>query len=170
MPIARRFGGTSRYALSVGLRSIPRFAFGARANAIVTNLGRDAIEMHADRTTTPGGARGEELWRGPCTLVAGATIPYFGLGLKMFAFAGEREDVFQLRCGEPKIMEIMRNLPKVFRGDYFSDRVQDFLCDRVAIELDREVAIEAGGELLGRRSRVELALGTPVTVLSLASR
>ena len=168
VPVARRVGGTGRYALSVALRSIPRFAFAARANAIVTNLGRDAIEMHADRTSTASGASGDELWRGPCTLVAGATIPYFGLGLKMFAFTGTREDVFQLRCGEPRLLEIMRNLPAAFRGEYFSDRVRDFLCDRVAIELDREVAIEAGGELLGRRSRIELALGTPVTVLALA--
>jgi hypothetical protein len=41
------------------------------------------------------------------------------------------------------------------------------VCNRVAIELDRESPIEAGGELLGRRTRVELALGTPIEILSL---
>ena len=164
LPGARFVGGAARYALSVALRSVPRFALGTRPNAVVTNLGREALELASDGAGQP---RTGELWRGPCTLVAGSTIPYFGFGLKMFAFAGSRSDAFHLRCGEPGLFEIMRNTPAAFRGEYFSDRVHDFLCDRVAIELDRDAAIEAGGELLGRRSRVELALGTPVTVLAL---
>jgi len=167
LPGARFVGGAARYALSVALRSVPRFALGTRPNAVVTNLGRDAIEMTRDGATR---ARTGELWRGPCTLVAGATIPYFGFGLKMFAFAGTRSDAFHLRCGEPGLFEIMRSTPAAFRGEYFSDRVHDFTCDRVSIELDRESAIEAGGELLGRRSHVELALGTPITVLALGPR
>jgi diacylglycerol kinase family enzyme len=164
LPGARFVGGTARYALSVALRSVPRFALGTRPNAVVTNLGRDAIEM---TQAGAGRARGGELWRGPCTLVAGATIPYFGFGLKMFAFADSLRDAFHLRCGEPGLFEIMRSTPAAFRGEYFSANVHDFMCDKVAIELDREAAIEAGGELLGRRSRVELTLGTPVTVLAL---
>jgi hypothetical protein len=107
------------------------------------------------------------LWRGACTLIAGATIPFFGFGLKMFAFARERTDRFQLRCGDAGLAEIVRNTPAAFRGEYFSDRVRDFLCDRVAIELDVESPIEAGGELLGRRRRVELGLAAPVTLVAL---
>ena len=164
LPGARFVGGAARYALSVALRSVPRFALGTRPNAVVTNLGREALELASDGAGQP---RTGELWRGPCTLVAGSTIPYFGFGLKMFAFAETRSDAFHLRCGEPGLFEIMRKTPAAFRGEYFSDRVHDFLCDRVAIDLDREAAIEAGGELLGRRSRVELALGAPVTVLAL---
>jgi len=167
LPGARFVGGAARYALSVALRSVPRFALGTRPNAIVTNLGRDATELSSAGT---GRTRSGELWRGPCTLVAGSTIPYFGFGLKMFAFAESRSDAFHLRCGEPGLFEIMRNTPAAFRGEYFSDNVRDFMCDRVAIELDREAAIEAGGELLGRHARVELALGAPITVLQLASR
>jgi diacylglycerol kinase family enzyme len=169
LPGARFVGGAARYALSVALRSVPRFAFGTRPNAVVTNLGRDAIELAGPSDGT-GRARTGELWRGPCTLVAGSTIPYFGFGLKMFAFAESRSDAFHLRCGEPGLFEIMRNTPAAFRGEYFSENVRDFMCDRVVIELDREAAIEAGGELLGRRSRVELALGTPITVLALQER
>jgi hypothetical protein len=61
----------------------------------------------------------------------------------------------------------MRNTPAAFRGEYFSENVTDFLCDRVSIELDQETAIEAGGELLGRRDRVELAMSAPITVVAL---
>lgn len=167
VPIARGMGSGARYALSAALRSIPRFALGTRPGVVVTNLGAPAIELAASGAAVREVATGAELWRGSCTMVAGATIPYFGHRMKMFAFAGARRDRFQLRCGDPGLGEIMRSIRPAFRGEYFSDRVQDFSCDRVRIELDRESAIEAGGELLGRRRRVELRLAPPVTMIAL---
>ena len=168
LPGGRRLvGAGARYALSVALRSLPRFAIGERALATVTNLGAPAIELARGGPTGREVARGERLWAGACTLVAGATIPFFGFGLRMFPFAGVRADRFQLRCGDAGLLEIARNTPAAFRGDYFSDRVCDFLCDRVEIAFDRDTAIEAGGELLGRERRVELALGAPMTLATL---
>lgn len=168
VPGARRLiGGGARYALSVALRSLPRFARGARAGAVVTNLGAPAIEM---ARTGPTGRRvgtGEVLWAGACTLIAGATIPSFGFGLRMFAFATARPDRFQLRCGDAGLVEIVRRTPAAFRGEYFSAHVHDFLCERVAIELDAESPVEAGGELLARCRRVELGLAAPVMLVAL---
>jgi diacylglycerol kinase family enzyme len=168
VPVARRFiGGASRYALAVALRSVPRFATGARPNAVVINRGAPAIEMGRIGPTGRQEPPGTVLWRGACTLVAGATIPFFGFGLKMFAFATTRHDKFHLRCGDAGLFEIMRSTPAAFRGEYFSDHVTDYLCDKVSIELDRETAIEAGGELLGRRNHVELAMSAPITMVAL---
>jgi diacylglycerol kinase family enzyme len=168
VPIARRLmPSATRYALAVALRSVPRFAVGARPHATVTNLGTPAIEMRRTGPTGREESAGQTLWTGACTLVAGATIPFFGFGLKMFAFATTRQDKFHLRCGDAGLFEIMRNTPAAFRGEYFSEHVTDFLCDRVAIELDQETAVEAGGELLGRRSRVELAMCAPITLVAL---
>jgi diacylglycerol kinase family enzyme len=168
VPGARRFvGGAARYALTVALRSVPRFARGTRANAVVTNLGAPAIEMARTGPTGRQLAPGEVLWRGACTLVAGATIPFFGFGLKMFAFTHARRDRFHLRCGDAGLLEILRSTPAAFRGKYFSDRVTDFLCDRVAIDLDAEAPVEAGGELLGRHRHVELGLAAPVMLVAL---
>ncbi|MEO8705152.1 MAG: diacylglycerol kinase family protein [Kofleriaceae bacterium] len=170
IPGGKRFvGGVARYVLSVGLRTIPRVAAsgGARPNATVTNLGAPALEM------TKLGPSGREIpsntimWKGAMTLVAGSTIPFFGFGLKMFAFAETHAGRFQLRCGDVGLAEMLRSVPAVFRGEYFSDNVQDFLVDRVRIELDTEAAIEAGGELLGRRRMVEFGLGRPATFATL---
>lgn len=169
VPGARRLvGGATRYALSVALRSVPRFATGARPHATVTNLGAPAIEMARGGPTGRTIPTGAVMWTGACTLVAGATIPFFGFGLKMFAFAGTHAGRFHLRCGDVGLFEIVRNTPAAFRGEYFSSHVRDFLCERVAIELDTESAIEAGGELLGRRRHTELAIGPPVTLVTLA--
>lgn len=168
VPGARRFvGGATRYALSVATRSIPRFATTKRPTATVTNLGSPAIEMARDGATGKTIAKGSTVWNGAVTLVAGATIPFFGFGLKMFAFAGTHAGKFHLRCGDVGLLEILRNTPAAFRGEYFSENVRDFLCDRVAIDLDVDTAIEAGGELLGRRRRIELAIGAPVTLVAL---
>jgi diacylglycerol kinase family enzyme len=166
--VRRVIGGGSRYALAVALRSVPRFATGERARVTVTNLGSAAIAMGKRGATGARVPAGQVLWAGACTLVAGATIPYFGFGLKMFTFAGTHPGKFHLRCGDAGLFEILRNTPAAFRGDYFSDHVTDFLCDRVGIELDRETAIEAGGELLGRRRTLELALAPPVTLVALS--
>ena len=168
MPGAKRFvGGAARYALSVALRSVPRFARRTRPHAAIKNLGAPAIEMSRTGPTGRQLAAGEVVWRGACTLIAGATIPFFGFGLKMFAFTNVRRDRFHLRCGDAGLFEIVRNTPAAFRGEYFSAHVCDFLCDRVAIELDTEAPIEAGGELLGHHRHVELGLAAPVTLVAL---
>jgi hypothetical protein len=170
VPIARRLlGGTSRYALSVALRSMPRFVTQTRPHVVVTNAGAPAIEMSKHGATGRTIVRGATIWEGACTLAAGATIPFFGFGLKMFSFAAARPNTFQLRCGDAGLLEILTRAPAAFRGDYFSEHVADFLCDRVIVELETDAAIEAGGELLGRHRRVELALGEPATIISLAS-
>jgi diacylglycerol kinase family enzyme len=168
VPIARSLmGGTTRYALAVALRSVPRFATGGRPNAVVTNAGAPAIQMQRSGPTGREQPAGQVLWTGACTLIAGATIPFFGFGLKMFAFATARHDKFHLRCGDAGLFEIMRNTPAAFRGEYFSDHVTDYLCDKVSIALDQDTAIEAGGELLGRRNHVELAMSAPITMVAL---
>lgn len=168
VPGARQLvGGAARYALSVALRSLPRFARGVRAQAVVTNRGAPAIEMARGGPTGREVAAGAVLWQGACTLIAGATIPFFGFGLQMFPFAGTRGDRFHLRCGDAGLLEILRSTPAAFRGDYFSDRIRDFLCERVEIELDTDVPIEAGGELFERRRHVEISLAAPVTLVAL---
>jgi diacylglycerol kinase family enzyme len=164
VPGGRLLGGAARYALSVPLRSLPRFALGDRATATVTNRGARALELARHGATgreLPGGAI---IWTGRVTLVAGATIPFFGFGLKMFPFAAARPDRFQLRCGDPGVLGILRGTPAAFRGRYFADGVRDFLCDHVQIDVDREVALEAGGELLGRHRSIALRLGRPATI------
>ena len=168
VPLARRLlGGTGRYALSRALRSMPRGAAATRPRVTVTNLGAPAIEMARGGPTGRSIPAGTVLWEGACTLAAGATIPFFGFGMRMFSFATTRVDRFQLRCGDAGLFEMLRHTPAAFRGDYFSEHVSDFLCDRVAIELDAEAAVEAGGELLGRHRRIELGLGAAATIIAL---
>jgi diacylglycerol kinase family enzyme len=167
VPIARDvLGARARYVASIALVSAPRIALRARPRVVVRNLGAPAIEMGADRAPTGREiAKGDVLWDGTCTMASAATIPYFGFGLQMFPFAQARRDRFHLRAADSGVGEIVRSTPAAFRGRYFSDHVHDFLVDHVALELDAEVPVEAGGELLGRHARIELRLASPVRVL-----
>jgi diacylglycerol kinase family enzyme len=168
VPGGRLVGGAARYAVSVALRSMPRFATTTRPTATITNVGSPAIEMTKRGPSGRTIPNNVVMWKGQVTLVAAATIPFFGFGLKMFAFANAQPGRFHLRCGDVGLLEIVRNTPAAFRGEYFSDNVRDFLCDRVQIELDGETAIEAGGELLGRRTQLEIGLGRPATLATLS--
>lgn len=163
IPIARRLVGEAPIsALSIARSSVQRLAAPSRVHAVISNVGSPAIELKRGGAAGREIAAGEVLWTGACTLVAGSTTPYFGFGLKPFAFAGAREDCFHLRCGDAGLLELLRGAPAAFRGEHFSERIRDFLCDHVQIQLDAEVPVEAGGELLGRRRRLDLALGEPV--------
>src|SRR5690606_4842574 len=114
-------GGATRYALSVATRSLPRFATSKRPIATVMNVGSPALEMTKHGASGRTIPTGTVMWRGHVTLVAAATIPFFGFGLRMFAFANARAGRFHLRCGDVGLLEILRNTPAAFRGDYFSE-------------------------------------------------
>ena len=170
VPGARRLvPAAARSALSVAARSMQRLASPPRVQAVISNLGSPAIEVARGGATERAIAAGDVLFRGACALVAGSTIPHFGPGPRPFALAGARGDRFHLRCGDAGWLDLLRAAPASFQGASSSERVRDFLCDHVQIQLDDEVAIQAGGELLGRRATLEIALGDPVMVASLAS-
>jgi diacylglycerol kinase family enzyme len=169
VPGARRLvGDAARSALSIALQTVARLAAPPHLHAVISNAGAPAIELGRGGAAGRSLAAGEVLWSGRCTLVAGSTTPYFGFGARPFPFAGARGDRFHLRCGEAGWLDLLRGAPAAFRGGHPSAQIHDFLCDRVQIHLDDEIAIEAGGELLGRRRSLEIELGAPVTVARLA--
>lgn len=168
VPIAHRFAGdAARSALSAMLRAVPRIAATPRPRAVIANLGSPAIELLHGEPTSRALARGETLWSGPCALIAGATIPYFAAGSRLFELTATRSNRFRIRCGEASLRALLRGTPAALRERAEGAAGADFLCDHVQIRLDAEVAIEAGGELLGRHREIELAIGNPATVAAL---
>src|SRR5207249_1371368 len=97
-----------------------------------------------------------------------STIPNFGLGLKLFPFAEAREGRFQLRCATSSAFEALSHLPGVFKGEYRSPTLHDFLCTAVEIRIERPVPVQVGGDLQdGARTRLRVAMAdTPITVLA----
>jgi diacylglycerol kinase family enzyme len=170
-PLASAIGAGARYALTVGLRSTPRFLMTTLPEIEVVNIGEPVYPIYwrngrilEDEPI----ATGAVIWRGRASLASCSTIPNFGLGMRMFPWADAREGRFQLRCATSSAYETLRNLPAVFKGEYRSPTLSDFLCTAVEIRMERPVPVQVGGDLqdgLRERLRVEMA-DRPVKVLA----
>lgn len=160
-------GDAARSALSIAARSVQRLAAGSRVHAVISNLGSPAIELERGAPIGRSIARGEVLWSGACELVAASTIADLDPGARSPAVTGARGDRFHLRCGAAGWPRIRAGAAGGFGSREPTGRGRSFLCDHVDIQLDAGLAIEAGGELLGHRQGLEIALGEPATVAAL---
>src|SRR5437660_714016 len=90
---ARHLGAATRYALTVGLLSTPRFVSAQLPEIEVVNVGAPALRIEwrsgriIDEKPIPSG---RILYRGRPSLASASTIPNFGLGMKVFPYAQAR--------------------------------------------------------------------------------
>jgi diacylglycerol kinase family enzyme len=150
----QKLGATGCYALTVAMRSTPRFLLSKLPQIEVVNRGNPAyrIDWRTGRVVDERPiAAGEVLFRGRAMLCSASTIPYFGLKLKMFPYVNARTDRFQLRCATASAYETVRNLPAVFRGEYKSPNLHDWLCDAIEVRMEQPVPIQVGGDVQPQR-------------------
>ncbi len=167
---ARHLGANSRYALTVGLRSIPRFLTEERPVVEVINTGSPAYVIDwktgqiKDKRIPTGGV----LFRGPASIASASTIPFYGLGLKLFPYTAEMPGMFQMRCATADAGQILANLPAIFKGTYRAPHLYDFLCDAVEVRMERPVPVQIGGDLQnGKRDHLVIERAAqPLTVFS----
>lgn len=165
--VGRRLDAGARYAITVAARSTPKYLLASLPKVTVINRGSPAWRVGA-RGRLQGAplAAGEVLYEGPCTIATGSTIPYFGLGMKMFPYASLMPNRFQLRCANAPTVEILGNLPAVWRGEYASPNICDFLVDEVELRVERPVPFQIGGDLQqGLRDRIRMAMARPIRVV-----
>ena len=151
--------GGAGYAMAVAGRSIWRSLREPKPEVVLRNEGAPAQKV--DLKGRPVGrpiARGEVLYKGPVTMAAASTVPYYGMGLKMFPQAMTRRDRFQLRVANVGALPVLANLPALFRGEYDHPDVSDFLCTSVSFHMARPTALQIGGDEVGRRERVSVHL------------
>lgn len=157
----------ARYFLAVSTRSVARFVMAERPEVVAVNRGRPAVKL--DALGNPVGApipAGRVLWRGKATLAAASTIPFYGLGMKMFPHADREPGRFQLRLSDAGTAEILANLPSIWKGRYASPRIHDYWVDEVELVVSRPAPFQSGGDLVGERNRVALRLwDRPVAVV-----
>jgi diacylglycerol kinase family enzyme len=149
----------ARYFISVATQSIPRFAVSTRPEVVAINRGTPAIRVDVDgRQVGDPIPAGRVLWRGRASLASAATVPYYGLGLKMFPHAQKSLAKFQLRLADSGTFEALSHLREIWRGAYQGETIHDFLCDEVELMLSRPAPFQSGGDLVGDRSNVTISL------------
>lgn len=148
-----------RYFLTVSARSVPRFVASQRTEIVAINRGSPAIKVDAQGNQIGAPVlAGRVLWRGMATLASCGSIPYYGLGLKMFPQAEKTTGRFQVRLADASALEMISNLPKIWRGEYDSPRIHDFLVDEVELVAAKPTTFQSGGDVVGSRERMTVSL------------
>ena len=158
-PLAALGQGAAGYALSVAGRSLWRFMLEPLPVLTVRNLGAPArrIDLRG-RPLGPAIPAGGLLYHGPAAIAAASTIPYYGLGLRLFPQADGRADRFQLRVGTVGALKLVSQLPALFRGELVDERIFDFFCTAISIRCDEPQALQIGGDQVGRRRQLTVRL------------
>jgi diacylglycerol kinase family enzyme len=109
---------------------------------------------------------GETIYAGPVRMLAFSTIPYWGLGARIFPYAEEREDRFNLRVVNFGSVTAVAHLRQIWQGSYRSDRLHDFLVERMVIHCEKPTPLQIGGDVVGMRSYVRAHLSQrPIQVV-----
>jgi hypothetical protein len=87
-------------------------------------------------------------------MAAAATIPFYGFGLKMFPFAGQRPGMMHLRLGAASTPAILANLPALWKGRWFPRGIQDFHAKEVLIRFERPMPLQISGDAEGYRAEI----------------
>jgi diacylglycerol kinase family enzyme len=148
-----------RYFLAVAGRSLPRFLTSQRPEVVAINRGAPAIKVDVDGNPVgPPIPAGRVLWRGVATLASASTIPFYGLGMRIFPHADRMAGRFQVRLADAGAAHILSRLPQIWKGRVDSPHVHDFLVDEIELVLSRPAPFQANGDLLGTRERATLRL------------
>jgi hypothetical protein len=133
----------------------------------IVNDGAPAWRVGPDgRRVGPLILAGETLWEGPVQIASVSRLDGYGYGFRLFPFAYVREDRVSLRISTSGVFEILTQLRLIWRGEYFSDTIIDFLVDRVVMQAESPMPFQIGGDGEGRRSFVRMALARePLRIL-----
>ncbi len=148
-PISAATTGIPGYALSVALRSAPRYLVERRAASCeIVNEGARAWRLDGSgRRTGRPAAAGDVLYSGPCMMAAASTVPFYGFGLKAFPFADRERGMFQLRVvTRLSVPTFLWNLGSIFAGEFRHPGVLDFHAERVSVRFAQPMPLQLGGD------------------------
>ncbi len=155
-PMTEGIGG---YALGIAGISLPQYLTEAAPDAVIVNEGAPAWRVGPDgKRVGPMILKGEVIYRGTVRIVAMSKLPYYGFDFRLFPFAMVRDDRFHLRVSDASGPEILANLPAVWKGEYRSRNLYDFLAEHVSVHLSGPFPFQIGGDGEGYRSYVNVKL------------
>lgn len=158
-PLGSFTEGPVGYALAIATRSLWRLGFQPRPWVTIRNDGAPTQRLDLrGRPIGPVVARGEILYQGPVTIAAASSVPYYGLGLRLFPHALRRTDRFHLRIGDVPAAYILARLPALFRGQLDHPGIFDYLCSAVSIQVREPTPVQAGGDEVGFRSALRMGM------------
>jgi hypothetical protein len=159
IPLGGLIQGGAGYAAAIATRSLWRMLLEEKPEVTIRNDGAPAQRIDiAGRPVGRPIPRGGILYRGPVTIAAASTIPFYGLGLRLFPQADQRVDRFQLRVSNIDPLTVLPRLPALFKGTFDSPEIHDFFCTAVTVQTSRPHPLQIGGDEVGDRSTVHIGM------------
>ena len=118
-PILKRlFHSVAGYFVALGLKTIPRHV---RGRGISTTMRITALEpawymdpLNGDEPVEhPAGA---VLFEGAASVASVGSVPFYGYGVRIFPFAGQKPGTFQLRVASVSVFHAVANIGALWRG------------------------------------------------------
>jgi len=155
------------YSAALLGRILPKYLVHPTIRVRVVNTGAPAIRIGQDgRPVGKPIQAGETIYAGPTRLLAFSTIPYWGFGARIFPYADERPDRFNLRVANFGSATALINISALWQGTYRSDHLHDFLVQRMLVHCEEATPLQIGGDVVGVRKQVEVALSErPIRVV-----
>ena len=161
--------GVAGYGLAVALRSAPRTLLQRHsAYCEVVNSGRQAWRLDAQgRRVGPAIGPGELLYAGPCLMAGASTVPFYGMGMRVFPHANKEHGLMQVRVvSDLAVPTLLMNLHRIWSGDFSHEKVLDFHAEQVALRFERPVPLQIGGDAEGWRETVSFGMApSPVELV-----
>lgn len=170
VPVPHKWvAGAVSYAVAAATLSIPKYLVNSVPYVRVTNVGADAYKIGPNGRALERPIRtGERIFEGKARMVSCGTIPYYGFGFRVFPYADERPDRMALRITTIASVEFISNFKPIWRGEYQNaSSLFDFLVDKVRIEIEPETSFQIGGDAMGMRSAVDVAMTEPIELVDL---
>jgi hypothetical protein len=142
--------GVLDYGFAITLRSIWKLIINAPTTNIKVYAGEFASEIDSDGMPICDYNNGELMYEGSALMVGASTIPYYGMGFRMFPQANPSIPGFQLRVVNIKPHEFITNLPAFLTSELSHKHITDFRCiNKVSIETESPVPAQIGGNFVG---------------------
>jgi diacylglycerol kinase family enzyme len=158
-PLLQGLGG---YLLASFGRTIPHTIAdalsGRKTNVRVTNLSGLAFRADVDGTPVEEFGPGQVIYEGEAHMVSAATAPYYGHGLKIFPNSLRHPGYFEMRVIFGSIARAVVKLGTVWKGRFIEDGFWSVMASHAAVEFDREMPFQIGGDALGYRRDVVFQL------------
>jgi diacylglycerol kinase family enzyme len=172
LPVPHKWvAGAVSYAVAATTRTIPKYLVKPVPFVRVTNIGGDAFKIGPNgRPLDRPIKKGERIFEGKARMVSCGTIPYYGFGFRVFPYADERPDKMALRITTIGSVEFVTNFKPIWRGEYQnSTSLFDYLVDKIDVEIEPQTAFQIGGDAMGERSHVQVAMTEPIEIVDLYS-
>ncbi len=161
-PILKKlFHSVAGYVVALGLKTMPRHMRGRgvqttmRITALEPAWYMDPLNNDAPVEHPPGAV----LFEGAASVASVGSVPFYGYGMRIFPFAGQRPGTFQLRVASVSVYHVLANIGAIWRGSYRNSQgCFDFLCSRIRIESDAPLPYQVGGDGAGWRTELEFGV------------